>query len=153
MEACWRPAGCRPSSTNGLPRSREDRYGAGVRPITEDQFLSESTSILRDVQSGQSMIVTRNGTAVAEPKPVAAPRHFLARAVIAQAAITAPRVDAARFRADIDRARGSERRSHVTPRAGASHPSCPPASTYPRRTPRAAVARSMMETTVETISA
>lgn len=73
-----------------------------MRNIIEDQLRSESTSILRDVQSGQSMIVTRIGTAEAEPKPVAAPRRFLARAVIAQAAITAPRIDAAQFRADID---------------------------------------------------
>ena len=75
-----------PSPANGLPQSRGDCYGAGVRTITEDQLRSESTS----------------GATVAEPKPVAAPRRFLARAVIAQAAITAPRIDAARFRADID---------------------------------------------------
>ena len=77
-------------------------YRTGVRTIIEDQLRSESTSILREVQSGQSMIVTRNGTAVAELKPVAVPRRFVPRAVIAQAAITAPRIDAARFRADID---------------------------------------------------
>lgn len=57
-----------------------------MRTITEDQLRSESTS----------------GTTADEPKPVTAPRRFLARAVIAQAAITAPRIDAARFRADID---------------------------------------------------
>ena len=77
-------------------------YRAGVRTITEDQLRSESAAILRDVQSGQSMIVTRNGTAVAELKPVTVPRRFVPRAVIAQAASTAPRIDAARFRADID---------------------------------------------------
>lgn len=49
------------------------------------------------------MIVTRNGTPVAELKPVAV-RRFVPRAVIAQAARTAPRIDAARLRADLDAA-------------------------------------------------
>ena len=70
-----------------------------MRTIIEDQLRSESTATLRDAQS---MIVTRNGTAVAELKQVAAPRRFLPRALIAQAANTAPRIDAARFRSDID---------------------------------------------------
>ena len=56
---------------------------------------------MRDVQTGQRMIVTRNGTPVAELKPVAA-RRFVPRAVIAHAARTAPHIDAARFRADLD---------------------------------------------------
>ena len=46
-------------------------------------------------------IVTRNGTPVAELRPVS-PRRFVSRNVLAQAAATAPRIDAARFRADLD---------------------------------------------------
>ncbi len=72
-----------------------------MRTITEDQLRSESTSILRDVQSGQSIIVTRNGTPVAELRPVSS-RRFVSRDTIAQAAATAPRIDARRFRADLD---------------------------------------------------
>jgi prevent-host-death family protein len=72
-----------------------------VRTITQRQLRNESASILRDVQAGQSLIVTRNGTPVAELKPVS-PRRFVPRSVIAQAAVTAPRIDAARFRADLD---------------------------------------------------
>ena len=76
-------------------------YDSWVRTITQRQLRNESAAILRDVQAGQSMIVTRNGTPVAELKPVS-PRRFLPRSVIAQAAATAPRIDAARFRADLD---------------------------------------------------
>jgi len=72
-----------------------------VRTITQRQLRNESAAILRDVQAGQSMIVTRNGTPVAELKPVS-PRRFVPRSVIAQAAATAPRIDAGRFRADLD---------------------------------------------------
>ncbi len=72
-----------------------------MRTITQRQLRNESASILRDIQTGQSMIVTRNGTPVAELRPVS-PRRFVSRNVIAQAAATAPRVDAVRFRADLD---------------------------------------------------
>jgi len=47
------------------------------------------------------MIVTRNGVPVAELRPVP-PRRFVPRAIIADAARRAPRVDADRFRTDVD---------------------------------------------------
>jgi len=53
------------------------------------------------VQAGQRIIVTRNGVPVAELRPIE-PRRFVPRAVIAEAAERAPRVDAGRFRADLD---------------------------------------------------
>ena len=62
---------------------------------------NESAAILRDVQAGQHIIVTRNGTPVAELKPVSSHR-FVPRAAIAAATRIAPRIDATRFRADID---------------------------------------------------
>jgi prevent-host-death family protein len=72
-----------------------------MRTITQRQLRNESAAILREVQAGQSLIVTRNGTPVAELKPVS-PRRFVPRAAIAQAARGAPRIDAARFRSDLD---------------------------------------------------
>ena len=72
-----------------------------MRTITQRELRSESEAILRDVQAGQSMIVTRDGTPVAELRPIS-PRRFVSRDVIARAAATAPRIDAARFRADLD---------------------------------------------------
>ncbi len=72
-----------------------------MRTITQRQLRNESAAILREVQAGQHLTVTRNGTPVAELRPVAA-RRFVPRAVIKAAARTAPRIDAKRFRADLD---------------------------------------------------
>lgn len=47
------------------------------------------------------MTITRNGTPVAELRPLAA-RRFVSRVVLKEAARTAPRIDAHRFRNDID---------------------------------------------------
>ena len=72
-----------------------------MRTITQRELRNESAAILRDVQAGQSIIVTRNGTPVAELRPVS-PRRFVSRAAIAEAVQTMPRIDAARFRADLE---------------------------------------------------
>jgi antitoxin (DNA-binding transcriptional repressor) of toxin-antitoxin stability system len=55
------------------------------------------------VQAGQTVIISRNGVPVAELRPLP-PRRFVPRAVIADAAQRAPRVDATRLRADLDAA-------------------------------------------------
>lgn len=73
-----------------------------MRTITQRQLRNDSAAILREVQAGQSLIVTRNGTPVAEPRPVP-PRRFVPREAIAEDAHRAPRIDAARFRSDLDR--------------------------------------------------
>jgi antitoxin (DNA-binding transcriptional repressor) of toxin-antitoxin stability system len=57
--------------------------------------------MLRAVQAGNTLIVTRNGVPVAELRPVP-PRQFVPRAIIADAARRAPRVDAKKFRDDLD---------------------------------------------------
>lgn len=71
------------------------------RSITQRELRNDSGAILREVQAGQTIVVTRNGVPVAELRPVP-PRRFVARAVIAEAAKRAPRVDAGRLRADLD---------------------------------------------------
>jgi prevent-host-death family protein len=71
------------------------------RTISQRELRNDSAAVLRDVQSGQTMTITRNGTAVAELRPVPA-RTFVARTAIADAAKRAPRVDLARLRADLD---------------------------------------------------
>lgn len=72
-----------------------------MRTITQRELRNESAAILRDVQAGQCVIVTRNGTPVAELRPVS-PRRFVSRAAVAEAARTMPRIDEARFRADLE---------------------------------------------------
>ncbi|MPY88592.1 MAG: type II toxin-antitoxin system prevent-host-death family antitoxin [Luteitalea sp.] len=71
------------------------------RIITQRELRNDSASVLRDVQAGQTITVTRNGTPVAELRPIP-PRRFVPRVTIANAAQRAPRVDLARLRADLD---------------------------------------------------
>lgn len=73
------------------------------RTITQRELRNESAAVLREVQAGKTIVVTRNGVPVAELRPVP-PRRFVPRAVIAEAGRRAPRVDAARWRADLDAA-------------------------------------------------
>ena len=72
------------------------------KKITQRELRNDSAAILREVQAGRTLIVTRNGTPVAELRPVP-PRRFVPREVIAEAAQRAPRIDARRFRRDLDR--------------------------------------------------
>ena len=71
------------------------------RMITQRELRNDSAAVLREVQSGQTLVVTRNGTPVAEIRPLP-PRRFVPRTVIADAARRAPPVDYARLRADLD---------------------------------------------------
>lgn len=71
------------------------------RMITQRELRNQSAAVLREVEAGRTVVVSRNGTPVAEMRPLR-PRRFIPRAVIADAAARAPRVDAARFRADVD---------------------------------------------------
>lgn len=78
------------------------RYAVAMtRTITQRELRNDSGAILREVQAGETIIVSRNGVPVAELRPVP-PRRFVSRAVIQEAAKRAPRIDAARFRADLD---------------------------------------------------
>jgi prevent-host-death family protein len=72
-----------------------------MRTITQRELRNDSGAILREVQAGQVIIISRNGVPVAELRPLP-PRRFVTRAVIADAARRAPRVDADRLRADLD---------------------------------------------------
>ena len=72
-----------------------------TRSITQRELRNDSAAVLRDVQGGQTITVTRNGLPVAELRPVPR-RRFVQRTVIAEAARWAPRVDLARFRANLD---------------------------------------------------
>jgi len=72
-----------------------------MRTITQRELRNDSGGILREVQAGQVIIISRNGVPVAELRPLP-PRRFVPRTVIADAARRAPRVDADRLRADLD---------------------------------------------------
>lgn len=72
-----------------------------VKTINQRELRNASAQVLREVQAGQSIVVTRNGEPVAELRPIQ-PRRFVPRAALAEAAARAAPIDAARFRADID---------------------------------------------------
>lgn len=71
------------------------------RTITQRELRNQSAAVLRDVEAGRTIVVTRNGTPVGELRPIGR-RRFVPRATIADAAGGAPRIDAKRFRADLD---------------------------------------------------
>ena len=71
------------------------------RMITQRELRNQSAAVLREVEAGRTVVVTRNGSPVAELRPIQ-PRQFVPRATLADAARRAPRVDADRFRADLD---------------------------------------------------
>ena len=71
------------------------------RIITQRELRNQSAAVLREVEAGRTIVVTRNGTPVGELRPIR--RHrFVPRATIVDAAALAPRIDADRFRADLD---------------------------------------------------
>ncbi len=73
-----------------------------AREITQRQLRNESGEVMRALDSGESFVVTRNGVAVGELSPVRR-RRYVSREVALAAFSYASPIDAARFRADIDR--------------------------------------------------
>lgn len=71
------------------------------KTINQRELRNASAKVLREVQAGQTVIVTRNGEPLAELRPIQ-PRRFAPRAALAEAAARAARIEAARFRADVD---------------------------------------------------
>ncbi len=71
------------------------------RTITQRELRNQSASVLREVEAGMTLIVSRSGTPVGELRPIRR-RRFVACAVIADAAVRAARIDGAEFRADLD---------------------------------------------------
>jgi len=71
------------------------------RVITQRELRNQSAEVLREVEAGRTFVLTRNGTPVAELRPIR-PRRFVPRATIADAASRAPRIDARQFRDDLD---------------------------------------------------
>ncbi len=72
--------------------------------IAQRELRNNNAAIMAAVVAGESFIVTRNGTPVAELRPITrARRTFVPRAELLAHAAERPHVDAAAFRADVDR--------------------------------------------------
>ena len=73
--------------------------------IAQRDLRNQNAQIIAAVEAGASFVVTRNGTPVAELRPLAPGRRpFVPRAEIATMAAAGPRIDAAAFRSDLDAA-------------------------------------------------
>jgi antitoxin (DNA-binding transcriptional repressor) of toxin-antitoxin stability system len=74
-----------------------------TREITQRELRNESGQIMRQLDQGESFVLTRNGVPVGELTPAA--RHrFVGAAASIEAFTGAPRMDPTRFRADLDAA-------------------------------------------------
>ncbi|RCW45203.1 prevent-host-death family protein [Halopolyspora algeriensis] len=71
-------------------------------PITQRELRNDSGAVLEAVEEGESFIVTRNGTPVAQLNPLK-PRAFVTRDELAEIAAEEPALDSAEFFADLDR--------------------------------------------------
>lgn len=69
--------------------------------ISQRELRNDSAAVLREVQAGRRLTVTRNGVPIAELRPVAAGR-FVPRAVIAAAIDLGPAIGGDVFFADLD---------------------------------------------------
>jgi prevent-host-death family protein len=71
------------------------------REISQRELRNDSGAIMRDVERGQSFIITRNGTPIGRLIPLRR-RTFVPRDEVLAIFATAPAVEAERFRADAD---------------------------------------------------
>ncbi len=78
------------------------RLGLVTTEISQRDLRNDSGAILRAVESGEDFVVTRNGTALAELRPLRR-RRFVAKSELRAAARQWAPIDAAAFRADVDK--------------------------------------------------
>lgn len=73
-----------------------------ARIITQRELRNQSGEVMRALDAGETILVTRNGVAVAELTPLRRRRFVNRNAALAAFAHAAP-LDAERVRADVDR--------------------------------------------------
>jgi len=79
------------------------RYiGFMAREITQRQLRNDSDQIMRELDRGESFVLTRNGTPVGELRPISR-RRFVPAEVAIAAFAGMGHIDHDEFRADIDR--------------------------------------------------
>lgn len=78
-----------------------------TKQITQRELRNNSGDIMRQLDQGESFVVTRNGVPVGELSPLRRHRFVSAEAAVA-AFRGAPRIEFDQFRADLDRVAGQE---------------------------------------------
>jgi len=77
-------------------------YDCGMaREVTQRELRNDSGEIMRQLDHGETFVVTRNGVPVGELTPLRRHRFVAAEAAVAMFR-NAPSVDYAEFRADLD---------------------------------------------------
>lgn len=72
--------------------------------IAQRDLRNQNASIIAAVVAGESFVVTRHGTPVAELRPIGRGRRiFVPKGELAHLAAQGPHLDAVTFRADVDR--------------------------------------------------
>lgn len=75
-----------------------------VKIIPQRELRNQNAAIIAAVVAGESFVISRNGTPVAELRPITSGRRtFVSKAELAAVARRSPHVDAATFRSDLDR--------------------------------------------------
>lgn len=72
------------------------------REITQRELRNDSGEIMRELDRGESFVVTRNGVPVGELSPIRRRQFVPASAALEVYASSAP-IESARFRVDVDR--------------------------------------------------
>jgi prevent-host-death family protein len=85
------------------------RYAEGVKTITQREFRNNSAAVMDAVEAGETYHITRNGTEVAELRPLRRRRRLSAEELVARHR-SLPRVDHAEMRREADEFFGAEER-------------------------------------------
>ncbi len=72
-----------------------------ARELTQRELRNRSGEIMRALDRGEEFVVTRNGAAVGELRPLRR-RQFVRKEALLALLAGAPRIDRERFRADVD---------------------------------------------------
>jgi len=81
-----------------------------MKTITQRELAARSKAVLDDVEAGETYHITRNGTEIAEVRPLSVRRRFVPVEELQRKWRHAPHVDAAQMRAEADEFFGSEDR-------------------------------------------
>jgi prevent-host-death family protein len=95
-----------------LGRRSTTCYTSSVREISQRELRNESGQIMRELEAGESFIVTRGGTPVGELVPLRRRRNARLATVL-EIFRGAPRVDYKRLRRDLDKIANPDPKPHA----------------------------------------
>ncbi|MFI6153876.1 type II toxin-antitoxin system Phd/YefM family antitoxin [Kitasatospora sp. NPDC051170] len=81
-----------------------------MKTITQRELAARSKAVLDDVEAGEIYHITRNGTEIAEVRPISTRRRFVPVEELQRKWRNSPTIDAAQMRAEADAFYGDEDR-------------------------------------------